>query len=100
MIIRSASAPVFAGIISQLNAVRLAQGKPRMGFLNPWLYTTGASGMTDIVVGGSRGCYGGTHGISVPFASWNATVGWDPVTGLGTPLFSKLAQLAIESRTQ
>ncbi|CAI7659896.1 unnamed protein product [Penicillium manginii] len=91
----SASAPVFAGIVSQLNAVRLAQGKPRMGFINPWLYSTGLSGFTDIVDGGSRGCYGGTHGVSVPFASWNATIGWDPVTGLGTPLFSKLAQLAL-----
>jgi tripeptidyl-peptidase-1 len=92
---KSASAPVFAGIVSQLNAVRLAQGKPRMGFINPWLYSTGLSGFTDIVDGGSRGCYGGTHGVSVPFASWNATIGWDPVTGLGTPLFSKLAQLAL-----
>ena len=91
----SASAPVFAGIVSQLNAVRLAEGKSRMGFLNPWLYTTGESGFTDIIIGGSRGCSGGAHGISVPFASWNATTGWDPATGLGTPLFSKLAQLAI-----
>lgn len=81
--------------MSQLNAVRLAHGKPRMGFLNPWLYTAGVSGFTDIVDGGSRGCYGGTHGVSVPFASWNATTGWDPVTGLGTPLFSKLAELAL-----
>ncbi|KAJ5111267.1 polynucleotide 3'-phosphatase [Penicillium argentinense] len=82
----SASAPVFAGIVSQLNSIRLAQGKPRMGFLNPWLYSTGVSGMTDIVDGGSRGCYGGERGIAVPYASWNATAGWDPVTGLGTPV--------------
>jgi tripeptidyl-peptidase I len=31
----------------------------------------------------------------VPFASWNATQGWDPVTGLGTPNFHKLKQLVL-----
>ncbi|KAJ5594180.1 uncharacterized protein N7459_000388 [Penicillium hispanicum] len=85
----SASAPVFAGIVSQLNAVRLAQGKPRMGFLNPWLYAVGWSGFTDIVNGSSQGCYRSR----IPNAGWNATEGWDPATGLGTPFFPKLASL-------
>jgi len=31
----------------------------------------------------------------IPYASWNATVGWDPVTGLGTPDFAKLKQVAL-----
>ena len=35
------------------------------------------------------------HGGKIPFASWNATVGWDPVTGLGTPDFQKLKALAL-----
>jgi tripeptidyl-peptidase-1 len=26
----------------------------------------------------------------VPGAHWNATVGWDPVTGFGTPNFAAL----------
>jgi len=30
----------------------------------------------------------------VPFASWNATKGWDPVTGLGTPDFEKLSKIS------
>lgn len=30
----------------------------------------------------------------VPYASWNATEGWDPATGLGTPLFDKLLELS------
>ncbi|KAJ5153294.1 polynucleotide 3'-phosphatase [Penicillium canariense] len=97
----SASGPVFAGIVSQLNAVRLANGKPRMGFLNPWLYGLGRSGFTDIVDGGSRGCNGasdsGAKGVFIQDASWNATKGWDPVTGLGTPWFPNLAQLALSS---
>ncbi|KAL4897740.1 peptidase S8/S53 domain-containing protein [Aspergillus ambiguus] len=51
----SASAPVFAGIVSRLNAARLQQNKPRLGFLNPWLYSLRGNGFTDIVHGGSLG---------------------------------------------
>ena len=95
----SASAPVFAAVVSQLNAARLAHNTPRMGFLNPWLYSIGQPGFTDIVHGGSTGCVGKiTGGIKTPLvsgASWNATEGWDPVTGLGTPLFQTLVQLSL-----
>lgn len=97
----SAATPVFAAIVSQLNAVRLAQGKPRMGFLNPWLYTISKSGFKDIVDGGSGGCYGTPNSdfgsAFVPGAGWNATEGWDPVTGLGTPSFQSLARLAVSA---
>ncbi|EFR03502.1 aorsin [Nannizzia gypsea CBS 118893] len=96
----SASAPLFAAVVSILNSIRLAHNKPKMGFLNPWLYTVGRSGFTDIVHGGSTGCTG-TDIYShlptpyVPGASWNATKGWDPVTGLGTPDFEKLSKLVL-----
>ena len=55
--------------------------------------------MTDIVNGGSTGCTGsdifsGLPTPHVPFASSNATVGWDPVTGLGAPNFEKLLNLS------
>lgn len=94
----SASAPVVAGIVSRLNAARLAQGMPRMGFLNPWLYGNGRSGLTDIIHGRSSGCAGYSNGFltpQVPGAGWNATEGWDAVTGLGTPSFQKLLKLAL-----
>ncbi|PYI19689.1 subtilisin-like protein [Aspergillus violaceofuscus CBS 115571] len=52
----SAAAPVFAAIISRLNAARLEQGKSTLGFLNPWLYSLKQRGFTDIVDGGSFGC--------------------------------------------
>ena len=72
-----------------------------MGFLNPWLYSLQQKGFTDIVHGGSRGCTGstdsGAKGAFIPYASWNATEGWDPVTGLGTPLFQTLADLCLAS---
>jgi len=84
----SASAPIFAGLISLLNDVRLNQGQQPFGFINPWLYQVAAdwpAAFTDIVIGNNRcaeqGCceYG-----------FNATVGWDPLGGLGSPNFDEL----------
>lgn len=90
----SASTPVMASIVALLNAQRLQSGKPTLGFLNPWLYSLNGTGTTDIVAGGSLGCTGkgyfGEKTVVIPYASWNATKGWDPVTGLGTPLFDQL----------
>ncbi|KAF2840230.1 tripeptidyl-peptidase-like protein [Patellaria atrata CBS 101060] len=95
----SASAPTVAAIISRISAARIQVGKPPLGFLNPWIYSKGFKGLTDIVNGGSRGCtgqsiYSGLPAPYVPYASWNATEGWDPVTGYGTPDFQKLLELA------
>ncbi|KAF8262119.1 peptidase S8/S53 domain-containing protein [Lactarius quietus] len=78
----SGSAPIVAGMISLLNDNRISQGKAPRGFLNPWLYWSKARvGFTDIVEGSNPGC--GTPGFP-------AIVGWDPVTGLGTPDFQQL----------
>jgi len=98
----SASAPVFASVVALLNNARLAAGKPVLGFLNPWIYETGFKGLNDIVDGGSTGCtgrsiYSGLRSPLVPYASWNATEDWDPVTGYGTPDFEKLLRLATTS---
>lgn len=98
----SASAPVFASIIALLNNARLAAGKTPLGFLNPWIYEQGYDGLNDIVTGGSTGCigrsiYSGLKAPLVPYASWNATPGWDPVTGYGTPNFEKLLSISLGS---
>ncbi|KAH8981133.1 subtilisin-like protein [Lactarius akahatsu] len=77
----SCSTPIMAGIISLLNDHRLSQGKHPLGFLNPWLYGGGLKGFNDIMSGSNPGC--NTDGFS-------AIVGWDPVTGLGTPDFERL----------
>ncbi|GAM82663.1 hypothetical protein ANO11243_006450 [Dothideomycetidae sp. 11243] len=97
----SASAPTFAGIIGLLNGALLSNGQPGLGWLNPWLYSEGYQALTDIVNGGSVGCTGKDQysGLASPFvqgAGWNATQGWDPVTGLGTPLFDQLLSLVIQ----
>ncbi|KAB8298595.1 hypothetical protein EYC80_000774 [Monilinia laxa] len=99
----SAAAPVIAGIIGLLNDARLKAGKPVLGFINPLLYKIGTSALNDITGGGSVGCNGVNGqsgqpvpgGAVIPYASWNSTVGWDPVTGLGTPNFDKLKQLVL-----
>lgn len=100
----SASAPAFAGIVALLNDARLRAGKPTLGFLNPLLYSN-PHALNDIVLGGSTGCdgharfHGPLNGSPViPYASWNATAGWDPVTGLGTPNFPKLLKAALPER--
>jgi tripeptidyl-peptidase-1 len=99
----SAAAPTFAGIIGLLNDARLRAGKPVLGFLNPFLYSQGYKALNDITGGGSYGCGGidpqsnaAVNGsLIIPGAYWNATEGWDPVTGLGTPNFQKLKDLVL-----
>ncbi|KAF8914258.1 subtilisin-like protein [Gymnopilus junonius] len=82
----SASSPTFAGFVALLNDVRLNAKLPPLGFLNPFIYSKGFNGLNDITVGNNAGC--GTPGF-------NTSVGWDPVTGFGTPNFGKLRQLVL-----
>ena len=86
----SASSPTFAGLVSLLNEARLAAGKPEMGFLNPFLYANPAA-FTDIVNGTNAHPRG--QGM-VPYG-FAAARGWDPATGLGTPLLDKLLAAAL-----
>ncbi|KAI0156633.1 tripeptidyl-peptidase 1 precursor [Hypoxylon sp. FL1284] len=81
----SASCPLTGGIISLVNDALISSGKPPLGFLNPWLYSKGYKGLTDIVSGSAVGC--GVDGFP-------AVEGWDPVTGLGTPIFPELVALS------
>jgi subtilase family serine protease len=66
----SCSTPVFASVISLLNDRLIGAGKPVLGFLNPFLYSTGASALHDITTGSNLGC--NTSGFP-------AEDGWDPV---------------------
>jgi len=85
----SCSSPTFAGIVTLLNDLRLNAGKTTLGFLNPLLYSWGASNSStfqDITQGNNaKGCCPG----------FDAAPGWDPVTGLGTPNFRVLAGLVM-----
>jgi subtilase family protein len=91
----SASAPVIAGIVGLLNAQQIQAGNPTLGFLNPWIYEFGPQMLTDITSGKSKGCtgvsiYSGWNAAKIENAGWDAVPGWDPVTGMGTPLFDKM----------
>ncbi|KIJ35837.1 hypothetical protein M422DRAFT_180170 [Sphaerobolus stellatus SS14] len=78
----SCSSPIFASVVSLLNDRLIAAGKSPLGFLNPFLYSAaGIGALTDITTGSNPGC--NTNGFE-------AGIGWDPVTGLGTPNFPKL----------
>ncbi|KAJ7861561.1 hypothetical protein B0H14DRAFT_3134523 [Mycena olivaceomarginata] len=82
----SAATPTFEGLVALLNDARLAVGRPTLGFLNPLLYKRGENAFNEVVDGANPGC--GTPGF-------NATKGWDPVTGLGTPNFKKLMKVCV-----
>jgi tripeptidyl-peptidase-1 len=87
----SAASPAFSGIVTMLNDASLVKtGKP-LGFLNPLLYqmqSTVEGAFNDITQGDNR-CT--EEGCSVACKGFNAFKGWDPVTGLGTPNYSKMA---------
>ncbi|KAJ7871095.1 Pro-kumamolisin, activation domain-containing protein [Mycena leptocephala] len=68
----SMASPIFASVIALLNNELLAAGKPALGFLNPWLYSTASAAFKDITAGNSdNGCGTGGYG---------AVSGWDPVS--------------------
>ncbi|KAJ5175794.1 Tripeptidyl-peptidase sed1 [Penicillium canariense] len=82
----SASAPVFAAILTRINEERLAAGKPTVGFVNPVLYAH-PEAFFDVTQGNNAGC--GTNGFS-------AAEGWDPVTGMGTPNYPALLKVFMD----
>lgn len=86
----SASTPAFAGMIGLINDARVQAGKKPLGFLNPFLYQN-ADAFTDITKGNNRI---GRGGEKLKYG-WDCIPGWDPATGLGTPVFSKLLKAAM-----
>lgn len=74
----SAVAPLWAGLIAAINA----KAKQPVGFIHPLLYGNAAR-FHDVVTGNNKD---GKVGFS-------AAKGWDPCTGLGTPIGSALLAL-------
>ncbi|THU96529.1 family S53 protease [Dendrothele bispora CBS 962.96] len=87
----SCSSPIFASVVSLINDRLIAAGKPYLR--NPWILAKPFSrslyanpqAFFDILNGSNPGC--GTDGFP-------ARVGWDPVTGLGTPNFEAMLKAA------
>ena len=93
----SASAPIFAGVISLLNAARIDAGKAPLGFLNPLMYSAAANvtgSFYDVTIGSNR-C--GAIGFTPQCCShaYHAAPGWDAVTGLGSPNYAVLRAAAL-----
>ncbi|KAA1475900.1 family S53 protease [Dentipellis sp. KUC8613] len=76
----SASSPIVASIVALLNDELISAGKAPLGFLNPFIYAN-PDAFNDITSGYNPGCF--TMGFT-------AREGWDPVTGLGTPNYTKM----------
>lgn len=76
----SFASPAFAGMVAVINSYRYAQGKPRVGFLNPLIYLHEPTRATfrDI-----------KHGAT-PY--YDAGPGWDYPTGVGAPDIAALAE--------
>jgi len=76
------SAPVWAGLCALLNQARVDAGEQALAFLNPLLYPLGGSAAFHDITSGGNGAY-------------HAGVGYDLVTGLGSPnLAALVASLA------
>lgn len=89
----SASSPVFAGMVSLVNARRMAVNQPRVGWLNPALYLTSSLFARDITSGHNR-C--GAGNLVCCSQGFHAAVGWDAVTGLGSLNFTAFSQAMID----
>lgn len=93
----SASAPVFAAMVTLWNDMRLQMGLPPLGFIAPLLYDIAADhpeAFQDIVTG-DNACGAGHSISSVHCCTYGfpAVPGWDAVTGLGSPRFDVLSNL-------
>jgi tripeptidyl-peptidase-1 len=91
----SASAPVFASIVSLANSIRKAEGKPKLGFLNPLLYSKQLEDSFKDITEGSNNCCTVKHNHCCE-VGWHATKGWDPVTGLGSLDIKKFLEIVTD----
>jgi tripeptidyl-peptidase-1 len=85
----SASTPVFSAMIALINSARLNANKKVIGWVNPHIYAAASAdaGTFHDITTGNNLC---TEYCCTTNFGFHATVGWDPVTGLGTPNFAKL----------
>eukprot|EP01128_Nolandella_sp_AFSM9_P003645 TRINITY_DN158_c0_g1_i1.p1 TRINITY_DN158_c0_g1~~TRINITY_DN158_c0_g1_i1.p1 ORF type:complete len:731 (-),score=198.61 TRINITY_DN158_c0_g1_i1:281-2452(-) len=99
----SASAPIAGGIISLLNTALFYGGMKPLGFINPLFYKIAAEvpeSFNDVVVGNNR-CSAFTNSPVIENCcekGFPAVVGFDAVSGLGTPNFEILLREVINAQ--
>lgn len=86
----SCSAPAVAGMVSLVNALRLAAGAPPLGFLNPTLYGAAGAFANDVNAGDTHCVADAEFCCAQGFA---AADGWDPATGWGSVDFPRFEEL-------
>jgi len=91
----SASSPTFSAIFTLLNDLRFNNGKSSLGYLNPLIYTIAAQNagaFFDVIDGNNEcpGCCGAGQ-----LGGFLCSVGWDPVSGVGTPNYEELAKVVL-----
>ena len=89
----SASCPAVAGLISSVNAARMAIGKGSLGWVHPALYANTSLFFNDITSGHIRCPAGG--GIICCKQGYTATSGWDPASGLGSMNYGRMQEALV-----
>eukprot|EP01041_Mallomonas_annulata_P010135 gene10135-21134_t len=79
---------VFAGMVSLLNTARLQNRKPSIGWMTPAIYSYNGSFANDIDTGNNK-----CSTILCCEEGFEASTGWDPVTGFGSVDFQSLYNL-------
>jgi len=86
----SCASPTAAGIFALLNDLRVQNKMAPLGFLNPFIYSTGRSDSTafnDCSDGYNKGC-----GVAKGFS---AAKGWDAASGYGSPNYAVLKKYVL-----
>ena len=96
----SASTPTMAAFVSLVNAERLNRGMSTMGWINPFLYQYSSEFVFDITSGYNKctATFDTTPQVCCK-EGFNATKGWDPVTGLGSINYEKFLSAALSVGT-
>ena len=91
----SCSTPVVAAIVSLLNDYQVSRGRKQLGFLNPLLYQMKQDNPSSYgkVLPGNNACTeacccGEDYGFTTPPKETH----WNPVSGLGSPVFTEMKQ--------
>ena len=89
----SASAPVFAAMLSLVNSGRKQLKLPVIGFANPFLYSKYLSNLDAFhdITTGDNSC--SDDESSCCSYGYHASTGWDPVSGLGSINFKAFRQM-------
>lgn len=86
----SGSSPFQASNIALISGHERAKGRPAVGFVNPWFYSTPSRNFYDVTQGDNQILVNGPGYSNVPACCW-AYRGHDLASGLGAPLFDRLA---------